>query len=97
MVLPRVTDAQAAATRHLPRGAPLRAGDLLFFHAPGDPPGATTMWASSTGGETCSTRPDGKTVEVVHHVFADPYYASQFALATRPAGRTGATVVASGP
>jgi hypothetical protein len=39
----------------------------------------------------------GKTVEVVHHVFADHYYASQFALATRPAASPGATVVASGP
>jgi cell wall-associated NlpC family hydrolase len=26
----------------------------------------------------------GKTVEVVHDVFNDPYYAAQFALATRP-------------
>ncbi|MEO6142692.1 MAG: GAF domain-containing protein [Dermatophilaceae bacterium] len=28
----------------------------------------------------------GKTVEVVHDVFGDPYYAAQFALATRPGG-----------
>ncbi|MGZ8802640.1 MAG: hypothetical protein ACXWZL_08530 [Mycobacterium sp.] len=26
----------------------------------------------------------GKTVEVVHDVFSQPYYAAQFALATRP-------------
>jgi dTDP-4-dehydrorhamnose reductase len=35
----------------------------------------------------------GKTVEVVHDVFSDPYYAAQFALATRPGG---AAVVAIG-
>ena len=35
----------------------------------------------------------GKTVEVVHDVLSDPYYASQFALATRPGG---ASVVAIG-
>ena len=28
----------------------------------------------------------GKTVEVVHDVFSNPSYASQFALATRPDG-----------
>ncbi len=28
----------------------------------------------------------GKTVEVVHDVFSDPYNAEQFALATRPGG-----------
>ena len=98
VVLPRVTDAQAAATRHLPRGAPLRAGDLLFFHAPGDPPGNYHHVGIFDGqGNMLHAPRTGKTVEVVHHVFADPYYASQFALATRPAASTGATVVASGP
>ena len=98
VVLPRVTDAQAAATRHLPRGAPLRAGDLLFFHAPGDPPGSYHHVGIFDGqGNMLHAPRTGKTVEVVHHVFADPYYASQFALATRPAASTGATVVASGP
>jgi cell wall-associated NlpC family hydrolase len=94
LALPRVTDAQAVATAHLPRGAPLRAGDLLFFHDPGDPPGSYHHVGIYDGNGNMVHAPrTGKTVEVVHDVFSDPYYAAQFALATRPGG---ATVVAIG-
>jgi hypothetical protein len=87
VALPRVTDAQAAATTHLPPGAPLRAGDLLFFHDPGDPPGSYHHMGIYDGNGNMVHAPrTGKTVEVVHDVFNDPYYAAQFALATRPGG-----------
>jgi cell wall-associated NlpC family hydrolase len=94
LALPRVTDAQAAATTHLPRGASLRAGDLLFFHGPGDPTGSYHHVGLYDGrGNMVHAPRTGKTVEVVHDVFKDPYYSGQFALATRP-GRT--AVVAMG-
>ena len=94
LALPRATDAQAGATAHLPSGAPLRAGDLLFFHDPADPPGSYHHVGIYDGNGNMVHAPrTGKTVEVVHDVFSDPYYASQFALATRPGG---ASVVAIG-
>ena len=87
LALPRVTDAQAAATGHLPPGASLRAGDLLFFHDPADPAGSYHHVGIYDGNGSMVHAPrTGKTVEVVHEVFKDPYYAAQFALATRPAG-----------
>ena len=93
--LPRVTDAQAAATQHLPLGAQLMAGDLLFFHAPGDPSGVYHHVGiyDGQGNMLHSPRP-GKTVEVVHNVLADPYYVAEFVLATRPSAA--ATVQAAG-
>lgn len=94
LALPRVTDAQAGATAHLPPGASLRAGDLLFFHDPADPPGSYHHMGIYDGNGNMVHAPrTGKTVEVVHKVFNDPYYAAQFALATRPGG---ASVVAIG-
>jgi hypothetical protein len=94
LALPRTTDAQAAATSHLPPGAPLRAGDLLFFHDPADPSGSYHHVGIYDGsGNMVDAPTTGKTVEVVHNVFGDPYYAAQFALATRPGG---ASVVAIG-
>jgi len=94
LALPRVTDAQAAATAHLPPGASLRAGDLLFFHDPADPPGSYHHMGIYDGNGNMVHAPrTGKTVEVVHDVFNDPYYAAQFALATRPGA---ASVVAIG-
>ena len=85
IVLPRVTDAQAAATTHLPPAAALRAGDLLFFRDPGDPAGSYHHVGIYDGNGNMVHAPrTGKTVEVVHEVFGDPYYAAQFALATRP-------------
>jgi|BarGraNGADG00212_1021973.scaffolds.fasta_scaffold00723_5 cell wall-associated NlpC family hydrolase len=73
-----------------PRGAPLRAGDLLFFHDPGS---YHHVGIYDGNGNMVHAPRTGKTVEVVHDVFSDPYYAAQFALATRPGG---ATVVAIG-
>jgi len=94
LALPRTTDAQAGATAHLPPGAPLRAGDLLFFHDPADPPGSYHHVGIYDGiGNMVHAPTTGKTVEVVHDVFGNPYYAGQFALATRPGG---ASVVAIG-
>ena len=87
IALPRVTDAQAVSTAHLPPGAPLRAGDLLFFRDPADPPGSYHHMGIYDGNGNMVHAPrTGKTVEVVHDVFGDPYYAAQFALATRPGG-----------
>jgi len=94
IALPRVTDGQAAATAHLPPGVPLRAGDLLFFHDPGDPAGNYHHMGIYDGNGNMVHAPrTGKTVEVVHDVFSNPYFASQFALATRPGA---ASVVAIG-
>jgi cell wall-associated NlpC family hydrolase len=85
VALPRVTDAQAAATAHLPAGAVLQAGDLLFFHQPGDPAGSYHHVGISDGAGGMIHAPHtGAVVEVVHDVLNDPYYKAQFALATRP-------------
>jgi cell wall-associated NlpC family hydrolase len=93
LALPRVTDAQAGATTHLPPGATLQAGDLLFFHAPADPAGTFHHIGIYDGNGNMVHAPrTGKTVEVVHDVFSEPYYAAQFALATRPG--TGAVAAA---
>lgn len=87
VTLPRVTDAQAAATPHVPPGAQLIAGDLLFFHSPGDPAGIYHHVGIYDGqGNMLQAPRPGKTVEVVHDVLADPYYKSELALATRPGG-----------
>lgn len=94
VMLPRVTDAQAAATQHLPQGAQLVAGDLLFFHSPSDPAGVYHHVGIYDGqGNMLHAPRPGKTVEVVHNVFSDPYYTSEFALATRPSA---STVLAAG-
>lgn len=94
LALPRATDAQAAATAHLPPGATLRAGDLLFFHDPADPSGTFHHTGIYDGNGNMVHAPrTGKTVEVVHDVFSQPYYAAQFALATRPGA---ASVIAAG-
>jgi cell wall-associated NlpC family hydrolase len=83
--LPRVTDAQAAALPSVPPGSKLRAGDLLFFRSPGDPPGSYHHVGiyDGQGGMVHAPR-TGKTVEVVHDVLKDPYFSSQLALVTRP-------------
>ncbi|WP_162253895.1 C40 family peptidase [Phycicoccus sp. Soil748] len=85
MSLPRVTDAQAAALPKVPAGSRLRAGDLLFFRSPGDPPGAFHHVGiyDGQGGMVHAPR-TGKTVEVVHDVLSDPYFRSQLALVARP-------------
>ena len=85
MTLPRVADAQAAALPHVPPGSKLRAGDLLFFRSPGDPPGSYHHVGiyDGQGGMVHAPR-TGKTVEVVHDVLKDPYFAGQLALVARP-------------
>jgi cell wall-associated NlpC family hydrolase len=85
LTLPRTTDAQAAALPHLPPGTPLRAGDLLFFHSPDDPPGNYHHVGiyDGQGGMVHAPR-TGKTVEVIHNVLTDPYFRSQLALVARP-------------
>lgn len=97
LALPRVTDAQAGATAHLAPSAPLRVGDLLFFRDPADPPGSYHHVGIYDGrGNMVHAPRTGKTVEVVHDVFADPYYRAQFALATRPGGASVVAIGASG-
>jgi cell wall-associated NlpC family hydrolase len=83
--LPRVTDAQAAALPALPPGSELKAGDLLFFRSPGDPPGSYHHVGiyDGQGGMVHAPR-TGKTVEVVHDVLTNPYFASQLAHVARP-------------
>lgn len=89
--LPRVTDQIAASLPHLPKGARLQSGDLLFFHAPSDPPGSYHHMGISDGqGNMVHAPRTGKTVEVVHDVMHDPYFAGQFAFAARPPSRPGA-------
>lgn len=85
MTLPRVTDAQAAALPHVPPGSKLRAGDLLFFRSPADPPGSYHHVGiyDGQGGMVHAPR-TGKTVEVVHDVLKNSYFASQLALVARP-------------
>jgi cell wall-associated NlpC family hydrolase len=87
LTLPRTTDAQAAALPLVPLGSPLRAGDLLFFHSPDDPPGTYHHVGiyDGQGGMVHAPR-TGKTVEVVHNVLNDPYFSSQLALVARPTG-----------
>ena len=89
--LPRVTDQIAASLPHLPKSARLQAGDLMFFHAPSDPPGSYHHMGISDGqGNMVHAPQTGKTVEVVHDVMHNPYFASQFAFAARPpASRSG--------
>ncbi len=84
--LPRVTDAQAAALPHVPPGSELKAGDLLFFHSPGDPAGSYHHVGiyDGQGGMVHAPR-TGKTVEVVHKVLSHPYSEDQLALVARPA------------
>lgn len=97
MTLPRVTDAQAAALPHVPPGSKLRAGDLLFFRSPADPPSSYHHVGiyDGQGGMVHAPR-TGKTVEVVHDVLKDPYFASQLALVARPNTGSGPTAEAGG-
>lgn len=96
LTLPRTTDAQAAALPHVPAGAPLQAGDLLFFHAPGDPSGSYHHVGIYDGqGGMIHAPHTGATVEVVHNVLQDPYFASQLALIARPAGARAVVQAAS--
>lgn len=94
LTLPRVTDAQAAALPPVPQGSTLRAGDLLFFRSPGAPAGSYHHVGiyDGEGGMVHAPR-TGKTVEVVHDVLKNPYYASQLARVARPDGDVSAVAV----
>lgn len=97
ITLPRVTDAQAASLPKVPVGSKLRAGDLLFFRSPGDPPGTYHHVGiyDGQGGMVHAPR-TGKTVEVVHDVLSNPYFRSQLALVTRPAAGSAQVAQAGG-
>ena len=98
LTLPRTTDAQAAALPPLPHGAPLQAGDLLFFHSPGDPPGSYHHVGIYDGqGGMIHAPHTGATVEVIHNVLRDPYFASQLALIARPPNPGAAVQAAPSP
>ncbi len=84
--LPRVASAQAAALPHLPLDPKTwRAGDLIFLHAPGDPPDFFHHVAmyDGKGGIVHAPRP-GLTVEVVHDFLSVDYYRSELAVVGRP-------------
>ena len=88
--LPRVTDEQAAALPHVPRGAPLQAGDLLFFQTPGAPAGSFHHMGIYDGqGNMVHAPRTGKTVEVVHDVMSVPYFKNQLAVVARPGQAVG--------
>ncbi|GAA1234909.1 C40 family peptidase [Oryzihumus leptocrescens] len=96
--LPRVTDQIAASLPHVPRGAGLRPGDLLFFHAPSDPAGSYHHMGIYDGqGNMVHAPQTGKTVEVVHDVMHVPYFAGQFAFAARPPASRPGSAQAGGP
>lgn len=94
--LPRVTDTQAAALPRVPLGAPLQAGDLLFFKSPGAPTGSYHHMGIYDGqGNMVHAPRTGKTVEVVHDVLSVPYFKNQLAAVARP-GQADAALHAGG-
>lgn len=82
-VLPRVASDQARAMRKVPPDQ-IQAGDLLFFHAVGDPPGFFhhVGIADGKGGMVHAPR-TGRTVEVVPNVLSSRYFATQLAFVGR--------------
>lgn len=82
-VLPRVASDQAKALRQVPTDQ-IQAGDLMFFHAEGDPPGFYhhVGIADGNGGMVHAPR-TGRTVEVVQNVLSSRYFAPQLALVAR--------------
>jgi cell wall-associated NlpC family hydrolase len=83
--LPRVTDDQVKALVQVPSGEPLRVGDLLFFRDPNDPPGVYFHVGIYDGqGNIIHAPRPGKTVEIVHDVLSDDYYASHLGVVSRP-------------
>lgn len=84
--LPRVATAQASAMPSLPLNPQSwRAGDLIFFHAPGDPAGFyhhVGMY-DGQGGLVHAPRP-GLTVEVVHDFLSVGFFRSELAAVGRP-------------
>lgn len=86
--LPRVASAQAAAVQRLPLDPHTwRAGDLVFFHAAGDPTDFYHHVAmyDGQGGIVHAPRP-GLTVEVVHDFMTVDYYKGELAFVGRVMG-----------
>jgi cell wall-associated NlpC family hydrolase len=85
ITLPRVATDQAAALQPVPLDQ-LRAGDLLFFHARGDPAGVYHHVGiyDGNGGMIHSPR-TGKTVERVTGVFSAGFFGGELEHAARPA------------
>jgi len=84
--LPRVASAQAGAVQRLPNDpSSWRPGDLVFFHAPGDPANFFHHVAmyDGQGGIVHAPRP-GLTVEVVHDFLSIDYYQGELAFVGRP-------------
>lgn len=96
--LPRVATAQAAAVQPLPLDPEAwRAGDLVFLHAPGDPPGFFHHVAlyDGQGGIVHAPRP-GLTVEVVHDFLTVPFFRDELAAVGRPTGASAAKPASEG-
>ncbi|WP_347354618.1 C40 family peptidase [Intrasporangium sp.] len=89
--LPRVATAQAGAVPHVPlQPATWRAGDLLFFHAPGDPPGFYHHVGLYDGhGGLIHAPRTGRTVEVVHDFLTIDYFHNELAAVGRPTADLG--------
>ncbi|MDN5795872.1 MAG: NlpC/P60 family protein [Intrasporangium sp.] len=84
--LPRVATAQASAMASVPLDpSAWRAGDLVFFHAPGDPPGFYHHVGiyDGAGGLVHAPR-TGLTVEVVHDFLTIPFFHDELAYVGRP-------------
>ncbi|GAA4117684.1 C40 family peptidase [Knoellia locipacati] len=82
-VIPRVASDQARSLRQVPVDQ-MQAGDLLFFHADGDPAGFYhhVGIADGNGGMVHAPR-TGRTVEVVPDVLSSGYFSAQLALVGR--------------
>ncbi|AXG14964.1 C40 family peptidase [Intrasporangium calvum] len=96
--LPRVASAQAAALPHLPLDPKTwRAGDLIFLHAPGDPPDFFHHVAmyDGQGGIVHAPRP-GLTVEVVHDFLSIDFYRGELAVVGRPGADVGEDIERTG-
>lgn len=84
--LPRVASAQAAATAPQPLDpARWRPGDLVFFHAAGDPPGYYHHVGIYDGhGGLIHAPRTGLTVELVHDFLTVPFFHDELAAVGRP-------------
>ena len=94
--IPRVASAQAAALPSVGLDpAAWRAGDLVFFHAPGDPATFFHHVGMYDGqGGMIHTPRTGLTVEVVHDFLSQPYWRNELAYVGRPAASQEPPVVA---
>jgi len=96
--IPRVASAQAADAQRLPNDpSSWRPGDLVFFHAPGDPVDFFHHVAmyDGQGGIVHAPRP-GLTVEVVHDFLSIDYYQGELAFVGRPDGSAAVPALGGG-